>query len=70
MVAVRRFANQMEVRFNTPPANGINVNPQWDDPTGQVVYDIESGSDHLTISPTLPEGIGLFLDILDKLMAV
>lgn len=43
---------KMEVRFNTPPANGINVNPQWDDPTGQVVYDIESGSDHLTISPT------------------
>ena len=57
MVAVRRFAEpKMEVRFNTPPANGINVNPQWDDPTGQVVYDIESGSDRLTISPVYTGG--------------
>ena len=42
---------KMEVRFATPPASGIRVNPQWNDPTGQVVYDIESGSDHLTINP-------------------
>ena len=41
----------MEVRFAVPPASGISVNPQWDDPTGQVVYDIESGSDYLTIKP-------------------